>query len=179
MCDATMSDFTLIRRPAIAADAPSQYASLTLEHVADGSVLQLLGKPGVFGEGEARNALASDGAMSLRPAGPGQWFLVSDTAADIDGIARSLADKAYVVDQTCGRSRIRLSGPAVRQLLAKGTGVDLHPDLFPIGQAAMTLIGHIGVNLARTGEDTFELLVLRGFAESLWHELKVMSAEFT
>lgn len=179
MSDATMSELPLIRRAAIAADASSHFGSLTLEHMPDGSVLQLLGKPGVFAEADAKGALATDGSMSLRPAGPGQWFLVSDTAADIDGIARSLADKAYVVDQTCGRSRIRLSGPAVRQALAKGTGVDLHPDMFPIGQAAMTLIGHIGVNLARTGEDTFELLVLRGFAESLWHELKVMSAEFT
>ncbi|NML76753.1 sarcosine oxidase subunit gamma [Rhizobium sp. S-51] len=178
MSDAIMSDLPLIRRPAIAADAPYHFGSLTLEHIVDGSVLQLLGKPGVFSEADAKGALTSDGSASLRPAGPGQWFLVSDRAADIDGIARSLADKAYVVDQTCGRSRIRLSGPAVRQSLAKGTGVDLHPDQFPVGHATMTLIGHIGVNLARTGEDTFELLVLRGFAESLWHELKVMSAEF-
>lgn len=178
MSDALMSDFPLTRRPAVNAAEPSRSGALTLEIVTEGSVLQLLGQPGRFDTAAAGAALGPLAPNALRAAGPGQWFLVSDGAADIGQIAARLAGIAHVVDQTHGRTRLRIRGPEVRRVLAKGTAVDLHRQAFAVGHATMTLIGHIGANLARTGEDEFELLVLRGFAESLWHELKVMSAEF-
>ena len=43
----------------------------------------------------------------------------------------------------------------------------------------MTLIGHISVHMTRAAPDRFELMVLRGFAESLWEEIAHMGAEFT
>lgn len=178
MSDALMSDFPLIRRPAVNAVEPIRVGALTLEVVTEGSVLQLLGHPEKFGTAAVGAALGTLAPGALRAAGPGLWFLVLDEAVDIGEIAARLAGIAYVVDQTHGRTRLRIRGPEVRRVLAKGTAVDLHRQAFAIGDAAMTLIGHIGANLARTGEDEFELLVLRGFAESLWHELKVMSAEF-
>ena len=52
------------------------------------------------------------------------------------------------------------------------------PILFETDDTRATLIGHIAVHLTRTGPDRFELMVLRGFAESLWHDLETMSAEF-
>lgn len=173
MSDVSM--FQLVRRPAVA--GRKSLGSLTLEAVTDGTVLQLLGRPGTAGEALAA-ALGDLSSVSLRATAPGQWFLVSDAPVDIDGLSDRLAGVAFVVDQTHGRSRFRLQGAKVRQWLAKGTGVDLHPDQFPIGHAATTLIGHIGVNLARTGEDRYELLVLRGFADSLWHDLNIIGAEF-
>lgn len=178
MSDALMSDFPLTRRPAVDAVEPIRFGALTLEIVTEGSVLQLLGQPGVFDAAAAGAALAPLAPNALRAAGPGQWFLVSDEATDIGQIAARLTGIAHVVDQAHGRTRLRIRGPEVRRMLAKGTAVDLHRQAFAISHATMTLIGHIGANLARTGEDEFELLVLRGFAESLWHELKVMSAEF-
>jgi sarcosine oxidase subunit gamma len=178
MSDALMSDFPLTRRPAVDAVEPIRFGALALEIATEGSVLQLLGQPGKFDTVAAGAALAPLAPNTLRAAGPGQWFLVSEDPADIGQISERLAGIAYVMDQTHGRTRLRLRGPQVRQVLAKGTAVDLHREAFAIGHATMTLIGHIGANLTRTGEDEFELLVLRGFAESLWHELKVMSAEF-
>lgn len=177
MSDALMSDFPLTRRPAVNGVEPIRFGALTLEIATEGSVLQLLGQPGKFNAAAAGAALGPLASNAFRAAGPGQWFLVSDEAADISGIAARLAGIAHVVDQTHGRTRLRIRGLEVRRVLAKGTAVDLHRQAFAVGHATMTLIGHIGVNLARTGEDEFELLGLRGFAESLWHELKVMSAE--
>ena len=46
------------------------------------------------------------------------------------------------------------------------------------GASAQTLIGPIGVHLTRTGPRAFELMVLRGFADSLWHDLDGMAAEY-
>jgi sarcosine oxidase subunit gamma len=178
MPDATPSDFPLVRRPAIKAGAPRRFGDVTLEAIGDGTILELLGKPGTA---EIVGALQTRGPFSVRTAGPGQWFAVSDRSlapGEIDDCTKDIAAIASVVDQSHGRVRIRVSGAPVRSVLAKGTGVDLHPAAFPLGRAAMTLIGHIGVNLARTAADTFEVLVLRSFAEDLWHELETMSAEF-
>jgi len=83
-----------------------------------------------------------------------------------------------VVDQSHGRVRIALSGPMATRVLAKGTAADLSLTAFPIHHATTTLIGHIAAHLTRIAEDRFELIVLRGFAESQWEDLDRMSAEF-
>ncbi|MNL70924.1 Sarcosine oxidase, gamma subunit family [compost metagenome] len=73
---------------------------------------------------------------------------------------------------------MRLSGPGARPILAKGIGVDLHPAAFALGGSTNVLCGHIAINLARTGEDTFELIVSRSFAESLFDDLMTMGRAF-
>lgn len=40
----------------------------------------------------------------------------------------------------------------------------------------MTMVGHLSVQIVRTGDDSFELTVLRSFAESLWDDLVHMAA---
>jgi len=164
-----MTAFELIRQPALIGETLRTYGALTLEAPAGLTIVQLLGKPG--------SAPPADlpAGVSLRASGPGQWFAVSTAETNGTAIAASGFDS---VDQSHGRVLIRVSGGPVRRMLAKGTAVDLHPDSFAIGMSAMTLIGHIGVNLTRTGEDEFELLVLRGFAESLWEDLIGMAREF-
>lgn len=167
------AEFPLTRRPALPF-APVKTAAVNLEAVSSGSILQILGKPFETRADEicAHGAFGPD--ADLRFMSPGQWLLVTDEALSAQYIAaleRRLAGLAYIVDQTHGRSRIRLSGPAARSVLARGTAVDVHPNHFAIGSATGTAFGHMAVNLARTGDDTFELLVLRGFAESLWEEV--------
>jgi sarcosine oxidase subunit gamma len=39
-------------------------------------------------------------------------------------------------------------------------------------------MAHVGVHLTRVDEDTFELSLFRGFAESFWEWLTLMSEEF-
>ncbi len=131
----------------------------------EGGVVLLLGRAG---------APAPDLA-GLRPAGPGQWLLVSDAPVDIAALAARLPDVA-VCDQGHGRVRIAVEGPRAAAMLAKGTAVDL--ERMAVGASAQTLVGPIGVHLTRTGEAAFELMVLRGFAESLWHDLGEMAAEY-
>lgn len=164
-----MTAFELLRQPAIAGDTTLIFGTVTLEAPEGLTILQLLGKPG------SAPPAGLPAGVSLRAAGPGQWFAVSPAGTDVSAVLVSGFD---AVDQSHGRVLIRVSGGPVRRMLAKGTAVDLHPESFAIGASAMTLIGHIGVNLTRTDEDEFELLVLRGFAESLWEDLIGMAREF-
>jgi sarcosine oxidase subunit gamma len=114
-------------------------------------------------------------------AGFDQYYAVADgwrEGALYRELKERLGSKATVSDQSHGRIIIRISGPNARQVLAKGTPVDLHQDKFPIGKSAVTQMAHVGVHLTRTGENTFELSVFRGFAESFWEWLAQQSEEF-
>lgn len=134
------------------------------------------------GQAEAvRRAIGSAPELSLRFSGPGEWLVVSEVEAP-SGLVRRLEELcdggAYVVDQSDGRVVFRLTGPNVRSILAKGIGLDVHPAAFSLGGSANVLCGHIPVNLARTDEDTFELIVPRSYAESLFDDLMRMGRAF-
>lgn len=125
--------------------------------------------------------LAAVNELSVRFVGPGEWLVVSQSETP-DGLQRNLslllAEAAYIFDQSDGGVVLRLSGPNVRRILAKGVAIDLHPSALAIGTSSNVLCGHVGVNLARTGENEFELIVMRSFAESLFDDLRLMGREF-
>lgn len=175
-----MADFQLIHRPAVGiAPAPVSDA-FAMKALPEGTLIQVLGKPGGDDLTGLLTELSGGEPSVVRTAGPGQWFFVKDAPtahADLHALLGRLAPHAFGVDQTHGRVRIELSGQAVAQVLAKGTAIDFEG--MAVGQSAMTLIGHISVHMTRCAPDRFELLVLRGFAESLWDELIHMGAEFT
>jgi sarcosine oxidase, subunit gamma len=173
-----MADFRLVHRAAVSAEFNSRIGAISLRALPEGLVIHVLGKPG--DEDLAGPIEEIVGASrTVRAAGPGQWFVVGDdtvTNAELQALFTGLAPHAFGVDQSHGRVRIAIEGAASARALAKGTGVDL--DALAVGQSAMTLIGHISVHLTRTAPDGFELMVLRGFAESLWGDLVRMGAEF-
>ncbi|MCC9626060.1 hypothetical protein LPB41_30695 [Thalassospira sp. MA62] len=161
----------------------SNDAGITISPQDQGFVLHVMGKVDLDDQ-TVSNLLTSavpDCHGGLRKMSPGQWLWVGandiDSARIDDLIAKVLGTLA-ISDQTHGRVRLRISGAAVCDVLAKGVMVDLSLNAFPVGHTAMTQIGHIGAMIARLAEDQFEIIVLRSFAESLWHELDVMSAEY-
>ncbi|MDQ0458053.1 sarcosine oxidase subunit gamma [Rhizobium paknamense] len=170
MSETLRSTFPLTRRaPAtpITARLPEGFVFKPLS----GAILHLMARPAEIETARLKAELTGVPDTALRPTGPGQWFLVLEDATEAEALATKLSTLVAVVDQSHGRARFLLSGKTVRRVLARGTAVDLHPSTFAIGQSAMTLFGHIGINLTRVGEDDFELLVLRGFAQSLQDEL--------
>ncbi len=116
-------------------------------------------------------ASASARGMSLHGNGPEQWLAVAPDAA-AGSLAQKLEKKlgamAMVSDQSHGRTVMRMAGARARDVLGKGTAVDLRPDKFTPGMCAATQIGHVGVLIACTAENSFELSVLRSFAEGFW-----------
>ncbi|WP_137154790.1 sarcosine oxidase subunit gamma family protein [Rhizobium sp. FKL33] len=120
-------------------------------------------------------ALKAQPGLSPRKVGPGEWLVTtSERSAGLGEIA-----DAMVVDQSHGRTLFRLKGPQAVRILMKGVGVDLPGGALPIGKSAMMAFQHLTVNLARTGDDAFELIVLRSFAESLYHDLRLAGREFS
>lgn len=171
-----MSEFELIHRPVLGSVTPLLANRIRLTPLPEGTVLQILGPA-------AHAATVADAArragLSPRPNGPGQWYLVADmpiARVALAELAASLPDDCSLVDQSHGRVRISVEGDTVEAVLAKGTGVDLSK--FAIGHATTTLFGHVSAHVTRTAADRFELMPLRGFAESLWHDLKTMAAEY-
>jgi methylglutamate dehydrogenase subunit D len=127
------------------------------------------------------SALQSMKQVALFWAGPDQWYMRSSMHAEdslASALKKQLGNAASVIDQSHGRVTLRVEGPKVRALLAKGTPVDLHVDEYGLGQACLTQMAHVGVHLARVGEDAFELSVFRGFSESFWEWLTEQALEF-
>jgi sarcosine oxidase subunit gamma len=152
-------------------------AGVRLEALPEGHLLHVLGaiEPTVLA---AELVKAGFAKTSIRQAGFRQWFVAGDeplVSASLDALVAALSGKAFVMDQSHGRVRIGVSGRSSRALLSRGTAVDLDPSVFPDGHSAMTMVGHLSVQIVRTGNDSFELTVLRSFAESLWDDLAHMA----
>ncbi|WFU92239.1 sarcosine oxidase subunit gamma family protein (plasmid) [Rhizobium sp. CC1099] len=176
-----MSKYRTQLRSALAGQRPITGAGITVTAGSEGYILHVLGPQG--GPDLARDLLPLSGGTpgAVRHVAPAQWFVVGEEPLSHDAlvaIQANLGSMVKIVDQSHGRVRIRVSGPMVERVLAKGTGVDLHESVFPLGRSTTCLIGHISSHVTRISDDAFELIVLRGFAESLWDDLAQMSAEF-
>ena len=125
----------------------------------------------------ARAAFA--GAVSLVSTGPDHYLLVDEEGGNP---AARLEPLTAVAVQNGGRAVLRVSGPRVRDFLAKGVMIDLHPDVFTDGMAAATAIAHIPVLLWRqddaSGASAFVIAVNRSMAGSFWRWLVASVAEF-
>lgn len=126
----------------------------------------------------ARPEVVAGSGATFVWSGPGTWLVASEQADLPTRLAREAGVDGSVVDATGSRALLRLSGPRVRDALAKGCPVDLHPRAFPEGAVAMTVIAHVGVQLWRLDGDGFLLAVPRSYAGSLWSWLLASAAEF-
>ena len=175
-----MADFELVHRPAVGAMPVPSSGDFAIRAMSEGTLIHILGKPDGADLADMLRDLFGGEANAIRSFGPGQWLVVKDqptSHGELQAQFAKLAPHAFGVDQAHGRVRIEVSGRAVVSVLAKGTAVDFEG--MAVGQSAMTLIGHISVHLTRTGAERFELIVLRGFAESLWEDIIQMGAEFS
>ena len=120
------------------------------------------------------------GEVAFLWTGPGQWLAIAEPAAAggfVGGLTTTLAGSASVADQSHGRGVLRLAGPRLRDVLAKGIAVDLHPRAFGPGRVAATYCAHLDVLLWQLDDvPTFEIAVARGFAGSFWHWLEASAA---
>jgi sarcosine oxidase subunit gamma len=134
---------------------------------------------GITVPASGRSATGRD--LTLHWCGAEQYYAVSSSHGEGElyaSLRAALKGNASCVEQSHGRIIIRAEGPKVRQVLAKGTPVDLHPTMFKPGYCAVTQIAHVGVHLAQVGPDAFELSVFRGFAESFREWLTEQAEEF-
>lgn len=133
---------------------------------------------------------ASAGALALW-LGPDEWWIVTPGPEPESGPAMAttlrtaLAGRqGAVTDVSESRTCVRISGPRARDLLCKGMPLDLHPRTFPVGGCAQSHLAKAGVLLHLVADKgspedpTFELYVLRSFAEYLWLWLEDAAREY-
>lgn len=114
--------------------------------------------------------------------GPEQWLLRATVRGGFQALLAEIAPHAAVSDQSDARAALRLSGPRVRDVLAKGVMLDLHPAAFAVGAAASTSIAYVGVQLWRLADGpdgaVFEIMLPRSMAGSFWSWFAASAAEF-
>jgi sarcosine oxidase subunit gamma len=122
---------------------------------------------------------ATKGPVTFAGTGPGQWIASAEGAEGFAAKLRSrLGPFAMVTDQSDARLVLHLSGARVRDVLAKGVPVDLHPKSFRVGDVATTLVAYIGVQIDRIDEATWQLGAPRSMAGSFWSWLSASAGEF-
>jgi sarcosine oxidase subunit gamma len=115
--------------------------------------------------------------------GPDEFLIVTEPGAEA-ALAAALrhglaAHHASVTEVSDGRTTIEIAGPAARDLIAKGCGLDLHPRVFGVGHCAQSGLAKARVALRQIDETpTFEILVERSHAEYLWAWLSDARREF-
>ncbi|MFG1375348.1 sarcosine oxidase subunit gamma [Xanthobacter autotrophicus] len=113
--------------------------------------------------------------------GPGRWLVLAEGVSGADLVAR-LAGMAQglaaITDQSDANLILDISGPDARAALAKGVTVDLDPTVFSAGDAATTVVSHVGVTFWRRDADTYRFAVGRSFAPAFLRWLTVSAAGF-
>jgi sarcosine oxidase subunit gamma len=179
-------------------DGPAAAPGVVLSELTGFSLVQVMARRGRWAEtvkaAEAcfgvpapdRPAFVMGKAASLIWSGPQQFLALAHGNGFADPLAslrQAFAGIASLSDQSDGRCLIRLSGPRIRDTLAKICSLDLHDTAFPVGAAAATSIDHTNVSLWRCpdapGEGpVYHLLVFTSFADSLWRTILDSAAEF-
>ena len=127
------------------------------------------------------NRAETCGALAALWSGPGRALLAGPEAELSQArVATALGDvEAALTDLSHARTVLRLGGNHVRELLAKGCGLDFHPRAFGAGQVALSAYAHIAVLLhARDARPTVDLYAPRSLAQALWAHLLEGALEF-
>jgi sarcosine oxidase subunit gamma len=125
------------------------------------------------------------GAVAFAATGPAAWLATCEEHGNSFALSlkEAVGNAASVSDQSSGYAVLRLTGPRLRDALAKMMPLDLHERAFQTGAVASTIALHVGATLWRLadgadGSPVFEIAVFRSLAASFWHSLVASAAEF-
>lgn len=122
---------------------------------------------------EAPNTVAHGAQYDVLWLGPDEWLVRSTmphnavAAAPLEGALRQSFSGLFAsaTDIGSGYTVLEIKGTHVRDVLARGCPLDLHPKLFKVGQCAQSFYFKSSLTLLPTAEDTFELVIRRSFAD--------------
>jgi len=123
----------------------------------------------------APNTVAQGAGLTRLWLGPDEWLLLTppgEQSALQWKLETALAGQhVAITDVSSGLTRVSVGGPRMREVLAKGMTLDLHPRAFQSGHCAQTLCAKAGVTVWLE-EGALQLLVRRSFADYLWRWLE-------
>ena len=114
------------------------------------------------------NRAVTDSNLTVLWHGPGQWLIVRPpaVAALSDELATVCGEDAAVVDLGHARSVLRFEGAGVRDVVAKGSSIDLRLARFAPGAGALTALGKIGALLHVVAPETIDVYVASSYAQA-------------
>lgn len=124
----------------------------------------------------------ADPTLRVVWAGPDDWFVIG-AEGQAEAIAARLRESLAglhhaVTDVSSGYTVLHLSGATVREVLAQGCPLDLHPRVFAAGTCAGSHFFKASVWLWRTDDaPAFDLLVRRSFMAYVWLMLERCTSE--
>jgi len=121
------------------------------------------------------------GAVRVLCVAPGEWLILAHTPATeiIERLQPRLFPQGLTfTDWSDAFATFVIEGDLARTLLAKGCGLDLHPESFPDGRCARTRFAQLPVILDCVRESTFELSATRSYSNYLQTWLVDAAAEW-
>ncbi len=121
-----------------------------------------------------QSTLAKDGDTRLLGLQRDQMFafFAHDGDQALAAVANKLGDAGYYTDQSDSWVMLRLSGELSWTALERICPLDLHPDVFAVGDVARTMMEHIGAVILRDGKTDFVLMSARSSARSFLHAVE-------
>ena len=115
--------------------------------------------------------------QSVLNIGPNRYLVVEPENRDLHAaLSGALGDTAALTDQGHARTVWRVSGAALRDLIAKGTTLDV--EKLGAGDCTVTALGHFTVILHWREDGSVDIYAARSFAVDLHHWLVESSLEF-
>jgi sarcosine oxidase, subunit gamma len=122
---------------------------------------------------EDPNTTAQGNGYDMLWLGPDEWLVRSAIVhsaaqpAPLEARLREVFNGLFAaaVDIGSGYTVLEITGTRTREVLSRGCPLDLHPDVFGVGQCAQSHYFKASVTLLPTAGDTFELVIRRSFAD--------------
>jgi sarcosine oxidase subunit gamma len=125
--------------------------------------------------------LVSGGGRSVAWVALREWlvFLPAEDEAVLLASLASAGAGVFAVSIGDARTGIAVAGSRATEVLARGTGLDLHASVFPLGRVCNTRLAQLAVMLARpSGDAGFHVWVDRSAGAWLWQWLLDAASEF-
>ena len=123
------------------------------------------------------------GKLRIYWLGPNEWLILTS----VDGSPKLVTQlrealqgqHASVTELSGGQVTMRINGPHVRDVLAKGSTLDFHPAEFEVGACAQSGLTKANILIGLIDEEpVFEIVVGRSFAEYLVLWLEHSATEY-
>jgi sarcosine oxidase, subunit gamma len=116
------------------------------------------------------NTVARGNGYDVLWLGPDEWLVRSNAAVPAGVLEAKLAPAfgdacAAAVEVGSGYTVVEIDGTPTREVLSRGCPLDLHPRLFGQGQCAQSLYFKASIVLIPMGDERFEIVVRRSFAD--------------
>ena len=111
--------------------------------------------------------------------GPNNWIIISTRKDILSSVKNICDDKNFAVtDLSYSRAIIELKGNNAKEILKKGCPLNLNE--FKLNKCANSVFNGITISIDMINNDpeTFRILSLRSFGESLYHHITDAALEF-